>query len=280
MYLIIRIFPVSPENSGTFSGTFFSVWKILCPLWALWEGKNGNKLSPIAVGNVIQWERAETHREASGSSPIDLNGSWTTSHKASETSVGRKVYCKTERWEWRNAWVSKLCGSSRVSAKTCWSECKVNGQADFVWLISVCLCLEERVVSSLAATARKSLFIMQVIAAAFLLSYAFCSWYMGFYTKLWWGLGLLVAWGHPGLAVVGSLSPRGGLWGCAHADVPLALETAAKSGGMFIEGQIFSGFEIWLRKCSVLEKCLLRIRDKELLEGCRKELKTSSASAA
>lgn len=39
MYLIIRIFPVSLENFGTFSGTFFSVWKILCPLWALGEEK-------------------------------------------------------------------------------------------------------------------------------------------------------------------------------------------------------------------------------------------------
>lgn len=168
------------------------------PIVGTMRGKNGNKLSPIAVGNVIQWERAETHREASGRSPIDLNGSWTMSHKASETFVGKKVYCKTERWEWRNAWISKLCGSSRVSAKTCWSKCKVNGQADFIWFISVCLCLEERFVSLLAATARKCLFIMQIIAAAFLLSYAFCNWYTGFYTKLWWGLGHLAARGHAG----------------------------------------------------------------------------------
>lgn len=109
------------------------------PIVGTRRGKNWNKLSPIAVGNVIQWERAETHREASGSTPIDLNGSWTTSHTASETFVGKKVYCKTERREWRNAWISKLCGSSGASAKTRWSKHKVKGQADFVWLGYVCL---------------------------------------------------------------------------------------------------------------------------------------------
>lgn len=181
MYLIIRIFPVSLENLGTFSGTFFSVWKILCPLWALGEEKNWNKLSPIAVGNVIQWERAETHREASGSTPIDLNGSWTTSHTASETFVGKNVYCKTERREWRNTWISKLCGSSGVNAKTCWSKHKVNGQADFVWLGYVRLCFVENFVSVLATALRKYLFITQTTYVSN--TSPLYNWYPGFYPK-------------------------------------------------------------------------------------------------
>lgn len=83
------------KDFSSISREFWDVqWDLLfclentLPIVGTRRGKNWSKLSPIAVGNVIQWERTETHREASGSTPTDLNGSWTASHTALETFVG------------------------------------------------------------------------------------------------------------------------------------------------------------------------------------------------
>lgn len=77
----------------------------------------------------------------------------------------KNVYCKTERWEWRNTWISKLSGSNRVSARTHWSKHRGNGQADFVWLGCVSLCSAEDLISFLATTLRIYLFMMQIMYA-------------------------------------------------------------------------------------------------------------------
>jgi len=156
MYLIIRIFPVSLENFRDVQWDLLFCLENTLPIVGTRRGKN--KLSPIAVGNVIQWERAGTHREASGSTPIDLDGSWTTSHTASETFVGKTSTLilkdeNEETHEFQN-FVAPVGSAPKPAEASTKSMVRLT-----VTQSDLSVCFAENFVSSLATTLRKYLFI-------------------------------------------------------------------------------------------------------------------------